>query len=1147
MQIGPYRVLKLLGRGASGRVFLAEHKDLCHRVAIKVLSVEKETVISCTDLPARTKRLTRFVREGRTLAHLTRAGHSGIVRVIDCRRNKKRTRAYLVMEYIHGVPLRELISRRVLLQDALEIAIQIAEALAFVHKHNIVHRDVKPENILVRSVNASAGDAANGAQVGKEEVILVDFGIAAAPALVGSNDEGVAARSLQNLTTKEGTLLGTIGYMAPEQCKGLRATDRSDVYALGVVLFELLSGERPFSGQTAIELLLQCTEHDPPALGSFAAQRGISVPHWVSELVASMLDRDPAQRPSMASVVSSLRAPPAIEACPLPGLAALHADDAELLIGRNQEANLIAEWIRTRTTDAWKEAESSSRWIVVEGIAGVGKTSLVQAGVLPLLERRPSPGGWSIDAIAPTAQAITEWLRTYGKAMPRPALLFIDHVERVLAGSDAEASRWADALAQVLALPGPVVVLTAVRRDALGRLLGLPALRTFGRDVLDLAPLSSALLGEVVSAICRRGRIRPSEGVRERVVKDTSTANIPLVFIQLFFRLLWQRRGSGTLYLTEYEQRVGTTGLVRFLADTIERDLERLGEHERECTRRILVALVWPGRGLPDTRRVRSREDLVRAAGSKAAEAVLRQLTGEGPIVLDGPPLLVSCAGPELDAMTLVHEAVLTEVPLIAGWIAAERPSLEYLVHLEERATEWERQGKPAADLPQGTLLRQYTLWRERLNQASTLLAQEFITSAQAAEKRRRWQRRWLTAALSMGVFAILLIASFAGWQQRRADLSAQRANEHLQQVLSSVEQIATDTDWDLAVLPDPSGRLFDVRRGLLEAAETRLREIRDEELARPGVRIARIRVRQRLADLAFWHIRLDVAAHWLQAAHQDIEAGLRGAQEQRELRLLAALHWSKAGKIAQARGQRDVALGDFVRSLDELRQLRANSGRSDTASGTDLLLSLATSSLELGAARSDEWSSPAEQQAGRQLLQDSLALYEQAGTMPYQQGLAADAELQLGDLALRQGSLFEAEARLDHASATYRRLLRDTPTHMGWRAAMLRVQRLRARLFAAQKRLEADGEALEESATAGRALLQDQPAEWKHRGQLLAAIEILVELYKYQSNFRLPAANQLRSEICGMVLPMLRTDPEPIRPIHIRDEVCVGAEASLR
>jgi tetratricopeptide (TPR) repeat protein len=360
-------------------------------------------------------------------------------------------------------------------------------------------------------------------------------------------------------------------------------------------------------------------------------------------------------------------------------------------------------------------------------------------------------------------------------------------------------------------------------------------------------------------------------------------------------------------------------------------------------------------------------------------------------------------------------------------------------------------------------------------------------------------------------------------------------------------KQIAADTDWDLALLPDPTGGLLAIRRGLLEAAEARLRDVRTEDLEQPGVRIARIRVRQRLADLAYWHITLSVAEHWLELARQDINAGLRGTQEREQLAMLDALYWSKQGKVAFARGQMADAAGDFEKSLDTLSQLRAAQNGRSSLNQDDLLLSVATSKLELGLALIQHAAQPAKEQAGVRLLDDAVALFGQAGSTPYHQGLAADAKLHLSEQALGTQQLSEAAILLTSASEQIEVLHREAPTHMGWRASLIRTRWLRGRLLAAQGKPGPAIAALTEAVDRGRKLLADQPSEGRHKGQLLMVATTMVELSGHFERIQNPNGGALREELCRLIASAAAADPEYARIISIRNYACFGGPAPVR
>lgn len=220
---GKYRLTRRIGHGASGAVYEAEHAELGRRVAIKLLrrSVESD------------RARQRFAREARLLARLE---HENIVNLLDAG-NDAEFGHYLVLEFIRGSTLREALPsfRGAPLRHVLEIVRQLASGLGHAHAAGIVHRDLKPENVMLTS-------HADGRPLLK----ILDFGIAR---LCEADDASL---------TTSGTALGTAAYMAPEQARGERDIDqRADVFAVGVIVYELLAGARPFDGSSYNETLFQ--------------------------------------------------------------------------------------------------------------------------------------------------------------------------------------------------------------------------------------------------------------------------------------------------------------------------------------------------------------------------------------------------------------------------------------------------------------------------------------------------------------------------------------------------------------------------------------------------------------------------------------------------------------------------------------------------------------------------------------------------------------------------------------------------------------------------------------------------------------------------------------------------------------------------
>lgn len=279
--ISGYRLVRLLGEGGMGSVYLAEDETLGRQVAIKVVSAK---------LAAEAEARARFLREARSMATVE---HPHIVRVYTF--GELGGRPFLVMEYVEGEVLSERIklTGKLGVDEALRIVRQVVEGLEAAWEKRIVHRDIKPSNILIDRRN---------------QIRVADFGLAKPLHLSG--DPTVSSQRY---------ILGTPHYLSPEQARGRTADFRSDIYSLGIVLYEMLTGERPFAGTTPFDVVDKQIHEPLPPL----KEKRPDVPASVAQLLDRMTRKDPTERPDsyqaiLQSIDALLGTRPAAQ-IPLPG------------------------------------------------------------------------------------------------------------------------------------------------------------------------------------------------------------------------------------------------------------------------------------------------------------------------------------------------------------------------------------------------------------------------------------------------------------------------------------------------------------------------------------------------------------------------------------------------------------------------------------------------------------------------------------------------------------------------------------------------------------------------------------------------------------------------------------------------------------
>jgi Tol biopolymer transport system component len=266
-RLGPYEVLSLVGVGGMGEVYKARDTRLDRTVAIKLLPV---------DAAGRADRRSRFETEARAISSLS---HPHVCTLFDI--GDEDGRPFLVMEYLEGETLDDRLTRGALpAAEVLRYGVQIADALAHAHDAHIIHRDLKPSNVML---------TASGVKV-------LDFGLARRSPVELESFATSTVSFEQRRHTAEGTIIGTFQYMAPEQLEGREADERTDIFALGMSLYEMATGHKAFTGDSQASLIASILTRQPPSISTHSATRGDRLLVGLDHLVDRCLAKDPEQR-----------------------------------------------------------------------------------------------------------------------------------------------------------------------------------------------------------------------------------------------------------------------------------------------------------------------------------------------------------------------------------------------------------------------------------------------------------------------------------------------------------------------------------------------------------------------------------------------------------------------------------------------------------------------------------------------------------------------------------------------------------------------------------------------------------------------------------------------------------------------------------
>jgi hypothetical protein len=785
-RIRQYELIRELGRGGMGVIYLARDTKLGRRVAMKFLMSDK---------PGFTERI---LAEARATA---RCNHENIVVIHEA--DEHDGRPYMVLEYLEGQTLAAVLdSRKPTPGQAVEWMVSVVRALVRAHEFEIVHRDLKPSNIFLT----------NGGTIK-----VLDFGIAKVFSPAGEKADAVVPGQG---AIRESFPAGTIAYMAPDQVI-FDVDQRTDIWAVGVILFEMIAGRHPLAGLGPDELLDRVMELEKPM-----PSIGDCVPNLPVEL-ERVVDRCLAKRKSQRCgsarelletleplLPRRLGKPLAEDANPYPGLAAFEEADADRFFGRSVDVARLLARMRTQPITA------------VVGPSGVGKSSFVRAGVIPALKASADP--WEVLVLRPgrhplvslatllarlTArreikhEALVERLRSepgYLGALLRERagerntqiLLFVDQFEELYALVPDPAER----LAFTACLAGmaddaaaPLRVLLSIRSDFVDRAAeDRRFVEELTRGLMFLPPLGRDALREALVQPLEQVSYRFENAEMVGAMLDTlehTTGALPL--LQFAASKLWETRDRRRKIVTR-ESFAAIGGVGGALAAHADEVIHALATSSQRLVRTLLLRMVTP----EGTRAVVDVAELLQLpAPSGEVQKLLDQLSAARLVVVQ------TRSEDEGPTAELVHESLIAGWPMLRRWLEEGREDAAFLAELRAAARQWDTKGRRSDLLWRGAAMEEARLWRARFKGDLARRESEFLDAVFALANRSAVVKRWLIGGTIGLLLAIVAGVSVALVSVRRAKQNAVEQADHAQHEAQRAREAEQKVKDDLAVI----------------------------------------------------------------------------------------------------------------------------------------------------------------------------------------------------------------------------------------------------------------------------------------------------------------------------------------------------------
>ncbi|MDR0965326.1 MAG: protein kinase [Myxococcales bacterium] len=767
--VNHYELIRLLGKGGMGSVFMARDNKLGRRVAIKFLHTKDQELAR------------RFILEARTTA---RCGHENIVIIYEA--DEFKSMPYMVLEYLQGNTLTKLMDGSQPMPPArvAELMVPVVRALVRAHAEGIVHRDLKPDNVMITESGT---------------VKVLDFGISKVlesddkdaseeidipqkkEKAEGSYEQTMDLAAESSDLTRSGAIVGTLAYMSPEQWRAKGIDHRTDIWATGIMLFRMLSTKHPLHGKTGMELAITGDyKHQMPSLRDFAP----TLPSDLIDIVDKCLKKRKEQRwNNAAELLEALETflpgrtrKLKIDESPYTGLSAFQEADADRFFGRNSEISAAVNRVREQPL------------IGIVGASGSGKSSIVRAGVLPTLKRsgeaweslviRPgrSPLKALADALSAEASGATATqggskplvdVKVSAKAAERireepgyagsvlrararrdntNILLFIDQFEELytqVADLD-ERLAFTASLTSIADDPSsPLRVVLSIRSDFLERVAEDQVFMSeLSQGLIFLiAPNRNGLREAIVQPAEMAGFTFENDSIVNEMLDHLATTSGALPLLQFAASKLWECRDVRRKMLTVegYQALGGIAGALATHADSV---LRELTPSMLKLARAVFLRLVTPER----TRAIVSLDE-IRELSKDTDE--LKRLIDQ----LVRARLLVVQTSGGAATIEIVHESLVHTWPTLRRWLDETGEDAAFLEQLRNAAKQWHAKDHDKALLWRGDMVEDAERFSRRYRGELPKVQARFLAATFDLKKRAARNRKLAIG----GAFIVLL------------------------------------------------------------------------------------------------------------------------------------------------------------------------------------------------------------------------------------------------------------------------------------------------------------------------------------------------------------------------------------------------------